>query len=297
MNLLHLQYFYFVAKEGGFTRASQSLSIRQPAISRMVAQLEESFGFKLFERQGRNVILTQRGHQVFERARKIFQEVDDLQVALGHISGECSGDLKFAAAEPICSVLVPRALKDLCAKHPKIYPQVTSGPATFLADKIRGGALSFGLFFHIPDLKEGLAIAERIPLPFALVVRKVDRRNTKVLESFIGSREIDDTTTRSFPTLDVWRRLHPKAGIRISTNNVSAHKELVMEGQGIAVLPKFLIERELKNNTVVDLLPKSALSFDLNLVARETAILSLNATQFMRSLRKVLENVRSDSRK
>ena len=121
MNLLHLQYFYVVAKEGGFTRASQTLGIRQPAISRMVGQLEQAVGFRLFERQGRNVQLTQRGHQVFERARKIFGEVEALELSLGQISGEVAGDLKFAAAEPLASFLVPRALRDVRAKHPPAF--------------------------------------------------------------------------------------------------------------------------------------------------------------------------------
>ena len=50
MNLLHLHYFYHVAKEGGFTKASTSLRIQQPAISRMVKLLESDIGFSLFER-------------------------------------------------------------------------------------------------------------------------------------------------------------------------------------------------------------------------------------------------------
>lgn len=67
MNLLHLEYFYTVAKEGGFLRASEKLRINQPAISRMVANLEDYFGFKLFEKVGRNVRLTSRGEKKSER--------------------------------------------------------------------------------------------------------------------------------------------------------------------------------------------------------------------------------------
>jgi DNA-binding transcriptional LysR family regulator len=89
MNLLHLQYFYVVAKEQGFTQASRALRIQQPAISRMVKLLEEDFGFKLFEKVGRNVQLTKAGSEVFEHCKNIFGGVEDLKQSLGKISGDC----------------------------------------------------------------------------------------------------------------------------------------------------------------------------------------------------------------
>jgi len=288
MNLLHLHYFYSVAKEGGFTKASQSLGIRQPAISRMVAQLEGDLGFKLFERQSRQVQLTNRGKEVFQRARLIFSEVESLKSSLGQISGECFGDLKFAAAEPIATVLVPRTLKKYCKDHPRVYPQFISGPASYLLDSIKTGALEFGAFFHLPNLPAGLAITEKIPLRFRLVVRTDMRQNSEVTERFVGSREIDDTATRRFPTLEKWQRKKPHAQICISTNNISSHRQLVLDGQGIAVLPDFMIERELKSGRLTDLLPNETLMFELKIVARETAILSMNASRFIRTLKEMI---------
>jgi DNA-binding transcriptional LysR family regulator len=285
MNLLHLHYFYSVAREGGFTKASQALGIRQPAISRMVAQLERDLGFKLFERQSRQVQLTNRGKEVFSQARIIFSEVENLKSSLGRISGECFGDLKFAAAEPIATELVPRALKRYCKTHPQVYPQFISGPASYLLDGIKAGALEFGAFFHLPDMPAGLAITDKIPLRFRLVVRTDLRADSAVTERFIGSREIDDTATRKFPTLEKWQKKKPKAQIRISTNNISSHRRLVLDGLGIAVLPDFLVARELKSGRLTDLMPSETLMFDLKIVARETATLSLNAARFIRTLK------------
>jgi DNA-binding transcriptional LysR family regulator len=288
MNLLHLQYFYVVAKEGGFTRASQALGIRQPAISRMVGQLEGAFGFRLLERQGRTVRLTQRGHQVFERARTIFGEVEALQLSLGQISGECAGDLKFAAAEPIASFLVPLAVRDVRARHPKVYPQFVTGPASYALNGIRSGVFEFGLFLHVPDLPVGIVSVRRFSVPFFLVAKATERKNPRVLDSFIGSREIDDTTTRHFPTLDRWRKSRPDVDIRISTNNLSAHKALVMEGQGVAVLPGFMVHEELESGTFVDLMPAAKLVFEVEVLARETATSSINAKVFLEAFAAVI---------
>lgn len=281
MNLLHLQYFYTVAKEGGFTNASKVLRIQQPAISRMVAQLEDTMGFPLFEKAGRNVRLTSQGKEVFERAREIFVQVDGLKSAVGHLAGTAQGPLIFGAAEPIASHFVPGILTNVLKEHPELYPNIYSGPATMLFDRITKGELEFGLFFHIPRLPDHLKMRVLRKVRFYLVVRKDLRRNTQTLTSFIGSREIDDTSTRTFPTLEKLKRVYPEARIRISSNNLTAHLSLVQQGLGVAVLPDFLVRDAINKGELADVLPKERLEFDLKVVQRETSVTGLNAQTFL----------------
>ena len=281
MNLLHLQYFYVVARENGFTNAARALRIQQPAISRMVKQLEESFGFALFERVGRNVQLTAQGKEVFQNCQKIFGEVEALQMSLGQISGECHGPLMLAASEPIASHYLPGLLKKYLAKYPKVYPQVFSGPASSQLDSIASGALEFGLFFHIPDLPEKLEIFKRIPFRYHLVVRKDLRRNKEVCESFIGSREIDDTSNRRFPTLERLRKDYPRARIKISSNNLTAHRQMVLEGLGVSILPEFLVKDDLRGGALADVFAGEKFQFDMKAVKRATAILSKNDRELL----------------
>ncbi|AFY00738.1 LysR family regulatory protein [Bdellovibrio bacteriovorus str. Tiberius] len=270
-----------VAKEGGFTNASKTLRIQQPAISRMVKQLEDSLGFALFERVGRRVQLTAQGKEVFERSQRIFEEVDSLQSAVGHLSATAQGPLNFGASEPIASHFVPDVLGTLLAEAPQLYPVVYSGSASMLFEKISSGELEFGLFFHIPSLPPTLKMKVLKKIRFHLVIRKDLRKKAAALESFIGSREIDDTTTRAFPTLEKLKKLHPKASIKISSNNLTAHRTMVLKGLGCAVLPDFLIEQDLKSGTLTDLLPAENLQFDLKLVQRQTAVPSLNMQTFL----------------
>ena len=61
MNLSQLQYFRTLAKEEHYTRAAQILSITQPSLSHAIAQLEQELGTRLFEKKGRNVVLTRYG--------------------------------------------------------------------------------------------------------------------------------------------------------------------------------------------------------------------------------------------
>jgi DNA-binding transcriptional LysR family regulator len=281
MNLLHLQYFYVVAKEQGFTNASKAIRIQQPAISRMVKLLEEDLGFKLFEKVGRHVQLTSKGMEVFEHCQKIFGSVEDLKQSLGKISGEVKGSLKIAAAEPIASHFLPNILENYLGQHPQVHPSLFSGPASMLLQQIENGNLQFGIFFHIPDLPEKLEIFKKNEIQFHLVVRKTLRKKKEVVESFIGSREIDDTSTRQFPTLEKLKRKQPTAKIRLSSNNLTAHKELVLRGLGISVLPDFLIRAELKSGILADILPQEKLVFQMKFIKRKTAELSAAAQAFV----------------
>lgn len=284
MNLLHLEYFYTVAKEGGYIRASEKLRIQQPAISRMVAQLEDYFGFKLFERIGRNVRLTEKGQEVFESCKRIFGEVDQLKMSLGKISGECKGPLLIASSEAIASHLLPDVLASFLRDRPKLYPNIYSGPASMLMKKIEEGDIELGLFFHVPEVSEKLVIETKIELPFRLVIRRDLRKDLNVLNSFIGSREIDDTSTRRFPTIEKMRQKYPDVKIRISSNNLTAHKELVLKGLGVSILPEFLVGSELKNKELVDALPGEDFRFSLKILRRKNAILSLGALQLIEAL-------------
>lgn len=283
MNLLHLQYFYVVAKEQGFTKASKVLRIQQPAISRMVKLLEGDMGFKLFEKVGRNVQLTKPGQEVFEYCRQIFGTVEDLKQSLGNIGGECKGPLLIAAAEPVVSHFIPEVLKGYLAAHAKVYPNIYSGPASMLFEKIMNGDVEMGIFFHVPELPEKLQIFATKQIPYQLVVRKDLKKKAEVLESFIGSREIDDISTRRFPTLEKLRKEHPRAQIKISSNNLTAHKEMVLQGLGVSVLPKFLIEEDLKSGKLVDVLPQESLKFQMKFIKRRTGVLSAAASEFVKA--------------
>jgi DNA-binding transcriptional LysR family regulator len=71
MELRHLRYFHAVAEQGSFSKAARSLYISQSAISEQVADLEREIGVKLFDRDGRSIILTAAGQVFLDEARTV----------------------------------------------------------------------------------------------------------------------------------------------------------------------------------------------------------------------------------
>jgi DNA-binding transcriptional LysR family regulator len=284
MNLLHLQYFYVVAKEGGFSKASRELRVNQPSLSRMVKLLESQLNIVLLERHPRGVQLTARGEEIFRQAAEIFERVDQLKRNTGQLSQICQGELRLGATDAISKHLLVRPLRRMAKDWEAVYPIVQTGTAGELLSHVAGGRLEFGLFFHLPQLPRSLAVTQRWPLRFHLVAARKEARSSKIRQRFIGSREVDDDFNRHFPTLSKWKKVVPEAHLALSSNSLLLHRELVLAGLGISVLPSFLIDKDLKARRMVDLLPKEHLQFDLKLVHRKNVGLSLNATTFLRGL-------------
>ena len=83
LNYHHLRYFREVAQEGHLTRAAERLNLSQSALSTQIRQLEERLGHALFERRGRQLILTEAGRIALDHAERIFGTGEDLLAALG----------------------------------------------------------------------------------------------------------------------------------------------------------------------------------------------------------------------
>jgi len=82
INYHHLLYFWTVAKEGSIVKASEKLRLAQPTISGQIKRLEEVLGERLFEKKGRNLVLTEVGQTVFRYAEEIFTLGGELQDVL-----------------------------------------------------------------------------------------------------------------------------------------------------------------------------------------------------------------------
>lgn len=72
LNYHHLLYFWTVVREGGISKAAEKLRLSQPTISTQVRLLETHLGDRLFQRQGRTLVLTDVGRLVYRYADEIF---------------------------------------------------------------------------------------------------------------------------------------------------------------------------------------------------------------------------------
>jgi len=270
-NLLHLYYFYQVAKNGSVTKASLILKIQQPALSIMIKKFEESIGFPPFEKKGRNIQLTQKGRELFVYAEEVFSKVQKLEEFIGLESNEISGKLTISTNDLVGHYILTPVLTRWMSDYPNVEISILYLTAQEACEKMVKDEIDFGLFFHGPEEMNGIEFEKIKKFSFLCVGTK------KQPDVFIGSREIDFSLTRKFPTYEKLKKRYPKLKILLNSNGLMLHKNLAMHGAGAVVLPAFSVKDEVKSKRLFNLLVHDDLEFSLKLYQRKNKI--LNNTQ------------------
>ena len=111
LNYHHLLYFWTVAREGTIARASQELRLAQPTISGQIRSLEHQLGEKLFQRSGRNLVLTDIGRVVFRYADDIFATGRELMDTLKDRPTGRPVRLQVGVADEVTKIIAYRLLE------------------------------------------------------------------------------------------------------------------------------------------------------------------------------------------
>jgi LysR family transcriptional activator of nhaA len=111
LNYHHLLYFAAVVREGGISRAAEKLRLSQPAISAQIKTLEAALGERLFQRQGRRLVLTDVGRVVDQYATEIFAAGSELLETLKSRPSGRALRLAVGVANAVPKLVVYRLLR------------------------------------------------------------------------------------------------------------------------------------------------------------------------------------------
>jgi LysR family transcriptional activator of nhaA len=111
LNLKHLRYFWSVASHGSIARAAESLYLTPQTISGQLRELEEQVGAKLFQRDGRQLVLTETGRMVFSYADEMFRLGLELQDVLAGRTPGSAITVKVGIAMVVPKLLTYRVLE------------------------------------------------------------------------------------------------------------------------------------------------------------------------------------------
>jgi LysR family transcriptional activator of nhaA len=111
LNLKHLRYFWSVASHGSIARAAESMFLTPQTISGQLRELEEQVGAKLFQRDGRQLVLTDTGRMVFSYADEMFRLGLELQDMLAGRTPGSAITVKVGIAMIVPKLLTYRVLE------------------------------------------------------------------------------------------------------------------------------------------------------------------------------------------
>lgn len=110
MNLYHLRYFTTLAHLEHYTRAADILAITQPSLSHAISSLEKELGIKLFEKDGRNVVLTKCGRVFLAEVEQALQLLDSSINKL-QMTSTGEGRIDVASLRTLSTSVVPSLVK------------------------------------------------------------------------------------------------------------------------------------------------------------------------------------------
>jgi len=136
LNYHHLLYFWTVAREGTIARASEELRLAQPTISGQIRVLEDQLGEKLFQRSGRNLVLTDVGRLAYRYADDIFGLGRELMDTLKDRPTGRPLRFQVGVADEVSKVIAYRLLEPAMRLTQPVYMVCRDGAAERLLTEL-----------------------------------------------------------------------------------------------------------------------------------------------------------------
>ncbi len=115
-----LEAFVAVQREGGFGAAAQTLSLTPSAVSQLVAELEATVGFRVFDRTTRKVTLTAAGQDFLDDATAALTGLANAERAAALLRNRVSGHVSVAAPQVLAATLLPAVIEDFARARPSV---------------------------------------------------------------------------------------------------------------------------------------------------------------------------------
>jgi DNA-binding transcriptional LysR family regulator len=122
------------AEAGTMAKAAGHLGISQPAVSRTIAETEQTLGVRLFDRGNKGLVLTDYGRSLLQHAVRVFDELRQAADELRFLADPTTGTVRVGCSESMCAGLLPAIIAHLSRRYPKITlraVQISFAPLQF----------------------------------------------------------------------------------------------------------------------------------------------------------------------
>ena len=234
MDLRILRYFLTVVREGTITRAADVLHITQPTLSRQLAQLEKDLGIKLFEHQGRRVVLTPNGFLLRRRAEELLELAEKTEQELTHSEETVHGTVSIGYGEIGAMNHLARCISDFCDLYPLVRFSLFSGTAPEIRERMDRGLADLGLLLDPVETDEYDYVRMNCTERHAAFMRPDDplaQKERLFPEDFAGKPLI--LSRRGLNSIRNWMGSHfQEENVRYMINLPTMGAVLAAEGKG-----------------------------------------------------------------
>lgn len=251
--------FYVVANHSNITKASEELSISQPAISKSIKNLEEQLGGQLFVRTKRGVVLTEEGKEFYNYIKQAIEYINNAENKFTDLINLETGCIKIGISATLTKEFLLPYLEEFHSLYPKIDIQIITNLTSDLMPKLRNGLIDI-VILNLNDKNYGsdIDIIKCRKINDCFVVNNKYKDLTlkevsiKDLNNYPLILQAKGSNTRDF--LDDIAR---ENGVVLKPNIELASYSLVVDfskiGLGIGYATKEYIKEEIKNKELYEL--------------------------------------------
>ncbi|MBW1606192.1 LysR family transcriptional regulator [Lactobacillus sp. Sy-1] len=283
--LNQLRYFYTLAQKLNYRMAADELYISEPALSKQIHQLEANLNLKLFQKQGRNIVLSKDGHQIMIHVVKVLRQIDELSASVEQIQNPNNASLRIGISG---NQMVYKHLRALKVAFPNLSVHLKELQSAKIVQQLKAGELDLGVTYLPVNDNE---LTNRFILNDDLLV--VGSKNNPLL----SQRTSIDLTTLSQMELAVLsddyyvRRMLDRffaeeliiPSYQFELNNYQSCINMVLNTNALTVIPRsFLSTNDFKMVTVIPI-NNAPLKLRMGLITLKTTPLS-KPMQVLRAL-------------
>jgi len=247
-DLERMAIFARVVEEKSFSAAARRLNLSKSLVSKQISHLETSVGARLLNRTTRALSLTDAGALFYEHCSRIVEEMEAAKLAVGRLHSEPRGLLRISAPVAFGRLHIATVLPEFLAACPDLkIDMVTTDRFVDLAEE------GYDVVVRIADQPAPHLVARRL----APVNRKMVA-TPEYFQRYGVPLTPEDLQTHNcltytyFNPHDPWRLRGPEGEISVkATGNMRVNdddvlSEAVLRGLGLALLPTFIIGKELQ---------------------------------------------------
>ncbi|MEM7472124.1 MAG: LysR family transcriptional regulator [Pseudomonadota bacterium] len=282
MTFEQLRTFLWVARLGGFRKASDRLNLSQPAVSTRIANLEVELEAKLFERGPGELILTKKGQQLLGYAEQMLFVEEEIKQRVAN-PAETEGLFRLGASETVAQAWLPTFIQAFSAQFPRVNIDLTVDISLNLRSSVLERRLDLAfLMGPVSDYS-----VKNVPLPpFDLHWYK----SSQLGEVDLSEIPIISYSSKTRPyrelTSELARRVGPKSRV-FSSASLSASLKMIATGIAVGPYPRVLATPHLQANEVVEFDPgfvPAPLEFTASYLAEPRSFLIENSAEIARDV-------------
>lgn len=254
MNLKQLRVFSEVMKSGSISKTAKILNRTQPAISLSIKNLEHSVGFKLFERQGRQLVAVPEAFYLLEEADSILQRVSSIQRTMHSIQNAEAGSLRIAAMPGPATYLFPHFISRSIGDNTNIKVTLFAHSSNQVHELAATQSIDFG--FADASSLSGEATKYSVEKMSADCFVALPQDHPLASKTLISIRDLDNLPMgglmRKHVTTEKIISLFEKEGLTfnqiVESQTFLPALQFVSAGQCIAITDPLTVVTEIKTN-------------------------------------------------